>query len=275
MSEQSHHVPLVAFTSLAIAGAGAIAAGAFAALNGYEPQAAITATGCVLLAAGLGISLTHLGRRARFLLATRRIGQSRLSTEVVFGPLVLAAGAASLATTLGDLPAPFAHWAAGILALGFLGTLGAVYHLGGQLTWKGATTLTPVSAGLVVGMALVDGFGPLPDRAPLAIPLILCDAVVFMLRWRRVTSLALAGHDGVSPWFDRRHELLLGRLLLVDAIPFVLLSVAPSPLAFVAAAAGLVVDRFGFYVLAVQHTTEREIGAIEHVIERTTPPPHA
>lgn len=273
MSEESHHLPLVAFTSLAIAGAGAIAADAFAAVNGYVPQTAVTAGGCVLLAAGLLVSLTHLGRPARFPLAAARFGRSRLSTEVVFGPLTLVGGAASLAATLGAIPGWFAYPAAAILAGNFLGMVGVVYRLGGQLTWTGAAALTPVSGGLVVGMASVDALAEAPHRVPLAIVMILFDAVVFMLRWRRITSLALAGHDGVSHWFERRHELLLGRFLLLDAIPFVLLTVSPSLAAPAIAAAGLVLDRFAFYALGVQHTTEREIASVEDAIE-DAPSPH-
>lgn len=272
MSEESHHLPLVAFTSLAIAGAGAIAADAFATLNDYAPQAAVTAAGCILLAAGLLVSLTHLGKPARFPLAAARFGRSRLSTEVVFGPLVLAGGAASLGSTLGLLPGWYAYPAAAILAGSFLGMVGVVYRLGGQLTWTGAAALTPVSAGLVVGMVSVDALAPGPHRVPLAIVMILFDAVVFMLRWRKITSLALAGHDGVSHWFEHRHELLLGRFLLLDAIPFVILTVSPSLLAPVVAAAGLVLDRFAFYALGVQHTTEREITSVEDAIARAPSP---
>jgi DMSO reductase anchor subunit len=273
MSEESPHLPLVAFTSLAMAGAGAIAADAFAALNGYVPQPAVTAAGCVLLAAGLLVSLTHLGRPARFPLAAARFGRSRLSTEVVLGPLTLACGALSLAATFGSLPGPYVYPAASILAGSFLVMVGVVYRLGGQLTWTGAAVLTPVSGGLVVGMVGVEALAPGPHVVPLAIVLILFDAVVFMLRWRKVTSLALAGHDGVSHWFEHRHELLLGRFLLVDAIPFVLLTLSPSLVAPTVAAAGLVLDRFAFYALGVQHTTEREISSVEDAIARA-PSPH-
>lgn len=275
MNETSHHQPLVAFTSLAIAGAGAIAADAVVAIQGGPPRPVVPAIGLALLAAGLVISLVHLGKRGRFPLAVLRIGRSRLSTEVVLGPLVLAGGAASLATSAGSMPGQYGYWAATILALSFLAMVGLVYHLGGQLTWKGATALTPASAGMVVGMAMVDSFDRPPGALPYAILFVLVDAIVFMLRWRRVTALAVAGHTGEDSRFDRRHELLLGRLLLLDAIPFVLLTVSPSALVPLVAAAGLVVDRLGFYALGVQHTTEREVASIERVIERTAAPPEA
>jgi hypothetical protein len=61
----------------------------------------------------------------------------------------------------------------------------------------------------------------------------------------------------------RRSHLLAARFFLLDVIPYFLLAVSPMPLAVVSAAAGLIVDRFGFYVLAVQHTTEHEIAAVE------------
>ena len=66
-----------------------------------------------------------------------------------------------------------------------------------------------------------------------------------------------------NPWSVHRSPLLGARFFLLDVIPYVVLAVSPSPLAVVAAAAGLVVDRFSFYALAVQHTTEFEIADIE------------
>jgi hypothetical protein len=44
------------------------------------------------------------------------------------------------------------------------------------------------------------------------------------------------------------------------------------PLAVVSAAAGLIVDRFGFYALALQHTTEHEVAAVEMQIAALDPP---
>ncbi len=66
-----------------------------------------------------------------------------------------------------------------------------------------------------------------------------------------------------NPWSIHRSPLLGARFFLLDVIPYFLLAVSPTPLAVVSAAAGLVVDRFGFYVLAVQHTTEHEIADVE------------
>ena len=78
MSEHTGHWPLVAFTSLAIAGAGLVAASAcFELLYGLD-SGRVVATGAGLLAAGLLVSLGHLGRKRRAGLAVRRVGQSAL-----------------------------------------------------------------------------------------------------------------------------------------------------------------------------------------------------
>jgi mannose/fructose/N-acetylgalactosamine-specific phosphotransferase system component IIC len=57
--------------------------------------------------------------------------------------------------------------------------------------------------------------------------------------------------------------LLAARFFLLDVVPFFMLAGVASPLAIPVAAAGLALDRFGFYALALQHTTEREIEETE------------
>ncbi|MEW5983191.1 MAG: DmsC/YnfH family molybdoenzyme membrane anchor subunit [Acidobacteriota bacterium] len=272
MSAHSHHWPLVTFTSLAIAGAGTVAADSLLTVAGGPRETALSGLGAALMLAGLMTSLLHLGRPARLLQAVRRVGGSPLSNEVVLASLALAAAIASCMAGIGYLWVPFAVWLSGGSAALFLVSIGLVYGTGGQLTWRGASVLTPLSGGLACGVGVVEGLGQTAGVSAVSMLVLLADAAIFMLRWRRVTSLAVAGHEGEHPWFDRRHELLLTRFLLLDAIPFVLLSASPSLLVPLVAMAGLVADRVGFYTLGVQHTTERELAAVEQAIERTAPP---
>ena len=106
------------------------------------------------------------------------------------------------------------------------------------------------------------------------------DLAVVLLRWRDVSRLrgsntSRAGRSVPAPggWFA-------ARLLLLDLLPAVLLIAWPTPLAIAAAAAvmaiasaaaGLAIDRWSFYVLGLQHTTEREVGLVEAAIEGATP----
>jgi hypothetical protein len=65
---------------------------------------------------------------------------------------------------------------------------------------------------------------------------------------------------------SHRGQLLGARFVLLDVLPFVLLLAWPTPLAAAIAATGLLVDRVGFYALALQRTTEHELAEVEEIL---------
>jgi DMSO reductase anchor subunit len=259
------HRPLVWFTSLAIAGAGAVAAGTSGLYGAPASRLALIA-GLVLLAAGLAVSVGHLGRPERATRAARGLRRSPISLEGALGGATLALGATAW---FGVLPAASA-WitlSACVAACLFLASVGLVYRLGGQLTWTGFSATTPVTAGLAFGAVFVNSLPPEGAAVTATLVVLAIDAVVFSRRWRQVLQVAIehAGHLG--PGFDRRHELLVGRFFLLDVVPAIILLVHPTPVAAAVAGLGLVVDRLGFYALAFQHRTEAEIGRVEHLMD--------
>jgi hypothetical protein len=102
--------------------------------------------------------------------------------------------------------------------------------------------------------------------------LVAIDALLFSLRWRAVAGIAVSEAARANPWMVRCTQLLAARFFLLDVMPLILLAGLPTFLAAFVAAAGLFVDRFGFYALAVQHTTEYEVAAVEMQIAALDPP---
>jgi hypothetical protein len=260
------HRALVIFTSLAIAGAGAIATGSIGAAGVYAPAASrlVMFAGVLLLAAGLAASTWHLGRRDRALLAARGLSQSAISREGALGVLTVALAALALTNLPG---AEWARVASAISAVAFLGSVGMVYRVGGQLTWSGFSAATPVTAGLAFGMIFADSLPPWHAVSTLTIGAIALDTFVFSRRWRQVLQVAVDHQGSLGPGFERRHELLAGRFFLLNVLPCVLLFLWPTPLAAALAGAGIVVDRIGFYALGLQHLTETEIGRVERFMD--------
>jgi DMSO reductase anchor subunit len=277
MTTDESHIPLVVFTTLAVAGAGVLTVSALSFHAPVEVNKTMTVLGLVLLAAGLTTSLLHLGRRDRAFLSARGLFPIRsanlqttppslISVEGLAGTVALVLGTI---TVVGILPAwiqPHARVAAAISAAGFLLAVGGVYHLQGQLTWTGASAVTPLTGGIAFGAILAGSVSSQPAGS-LVVFAVAIDAFTYLLRWRHVTALGLEQPQGEGPWFERRHELLAARFLLLDALPLFTLFAWPTPLAAVIAAAGLCVDRFGFYALAIQHTTEVEIGRVERLLD--------
>lgn len=243
--------PLVVFTTLAILGAGLLMAPLIAVLVG--PAAAAGAglllPGAALLAAGLVVSLAHLGQPQRAPLALARAGRSRLSTEILLASAALAAGA---------LAAVFPYWSPvttllpAVLALGFLVTLGLVYNLPGQLAWRGSIAASPVVLGVGFGaLALGANDGSFASVAPVAAICLATDVVLFLVRRRRT------GGAAAVPAF---------RFLLVDVLPGCLILAGLPKGAAGALGLGILLDRLSFYLSAAQHTTEAEIARIEDLI---------
>ena len=262
-----HEWPLVAFTTLAILGAGLMAAPLIAWLVSGTTAAALDCIrlGAPLLGAGLAVSTVHLGRPFRAPLATLGLGRSRLSAEVA------AAGVAVLLAIVTAVLAP-ASRASGLAtsaaAVAFLVTLGLVYDLPGQQTWRGAAAWTPLSSGLavsVVGFAAISGaWGG--RMAAIAAAALLADTVLFAARWN-VILRPTAGPAPSHPGFHaRRTPLLAARFALLDITPAFCLFAGLPTAAAALLAAGILVDRVGFYGFAIPQTTEAESARVEDVI---------
>lgn len=270
MSHQDRgHGPLIAFTTLAIAGCGTLVTAA----SPFYPRAAADralwyGVGCVL--ASLALSSRHLGRRDRAHRAALGFTHSPISREGALGVLVAAAGlvaATGLDTRFAGPDAADVVRGA-IVAFGvlFLVSIGLVYRLRGQLTWTGFAALTPLTGGLAFGAILLNSAPPPTAVSTVTLAAIGLDAAVFSQRWRRVVQVAI-DHAGALPdAFERRHEWLAARFLLLNALPTFSLFVWPTPLAAAIALAGVFIDRMAFYNLGLQLRTEVEIARVERVI---------
>jgi DMSO reductase anchor subunit len=261
-------MPLVWFTSLAIGGAGLIAAAAWRLPADLASQATALAVGAVALCAGILVSMLHLGRKSRALLAARGAGRSALSHEVLLAGATLASALALLAMYWQAYPYVWAKFAAATTASLFLLSIGRVYRLGGQRTWRGPTVLVPLTTGLVCGEMFLQVIGNASIREiSVAFWIIPIDAMVFASRWWTLARTASAGTPRRVDT-NRLHNLSAARLLIFDVIPLVLLDMNAAGLAMIAVVMGLALDRWLFYALADQHTTEAEIASVEAIIER-------
>jgi DMSO reductase anchor subunit len=263
MTDHAAHRPLVAFTSLAIAGAGLVAASASFELIHDVRSPHTVAAGAILLAAGLVVSLGHLGQKRRAGLAVRGAGRSALSNEALLAGAALAMAVIAAAVGLSGSRAPGLSAAAGAVNAAFLVSVGLVYRLRGQRTWQGFSAVTPLTGGLAFGAIAVQTTAGTGGVFLSTLLFLAIDTLIFSRRWRSLAAMAFTEATLANPWTIHRSPLLAARFFLVDVIPFFLLVGSPTPLAVVPAAAGLIVDRFGFYALAIQHTTEQEIGEIE------------
>lgn len=280
MTRDEGHGPLVAFTALAIMGAGTLAAVALLpAPAALERRAATLGLG--FLVAGLLASLVHLGRKDRSALAARGLMPMRspgmsvarpswISIEGALGAATVAIGVFCVSPAVPDPARVNALNVAGLVALAFLLSVGQVYNIKGQLTWTGAAVWTPATSGLAFGTIALAAAVRDPVT-PLVVAIVAADTLAHFLRWRRVTAVSLERPDTDAPWFGRRHELLAARFLLLDAFPLVSLFVWPSPLAAFMAVAGIFVDRLAFYGLAMPDRTESEVARIERRLDDDTP----
>jgi len=266
MSRHTGHGPLVAFTSLAIAGAGLIVASAcFEVVHHHRFPSALVA-GVLLQATGLTVSLGHLGQKRRAWLAVRRTGRSALSNEVVSASLALASGVFAAGMGAWDRPDPTVTLIAGVVNAAFLVSIGLVYRVGGQRTWQGASVLTPLTGGCAFGAITIQAWSVTGGVLNMVLLLAVLDAAVFVQRWREVAAIRIPAASLTGSGMSHRDQLLGARLILLDVLPFFLLLAGPTPLAAVVAAAGLVVDRTGFYALALQRTTEHELAGVEEIL---------
>ncbi|MCX6543961.1 MAG: dimethyl sulfoxide reductase anchor subunit [Acidobacteria bacterium] len=264
----SNHAPLVWFTSLAIGGAGIIAAAAWHMRTDLPSQAVALAAGAVALGAALIVSTLHLGRKTRAPLVARGVGRSELSREVLLAGATLGASIALLVMHWQGHPVAWLKFAAAATAVLFLLSIGLVYRLGGQRTWHGATVLLPLTTGLVCGEVFLLAIGSAALRGiSVAMWAIAADAAVFVVRrWSLARSAFPLTEQGTDA--NRFLKLSDARPFLFNVLPSLFLIWHAAGFALLAVAMGLVLDRWAFYALADQHTTEAEIARVEDVIER-------
>jgi DMSO reductase anchor subunit len=262
-----HEWPLVVFTTLAIMGGGLLAAPllAWAVAGTPAPAAAVIPWGVLLLGAGLLVSLVHLGQPLRAPLASVGFGRSRLSAEIVLAAVALAAG---IVTAALPYQSPALDLVTAISAAAFLISLGFVYGLRGQRTWRGAVVWTPLSAGLGFGAVALAGVwgSALTAVGAVAAATLAADTTLCIVRR---AAIAYAGADAMPrhPAFFARRDLLLGiRLLLVDILPGLCLFGGLPKGAAGVLGLGILVDRLAFYGLASQHTTETEVARVESLL---------
>jgi DMSO reductase anchor subunit len=259
-----HEWPLVVFTTLAIMGAGLLATPlvAWLAAGSTAPAVGAVRWGALLLGAGLAVSTAHLGRPFRAPRASLGIGRSRLSSEIVVAGITLLLGIVT--ALLRDAP-PVLGFTTAAAALAFLVTLGLVYALPGQQTWRGAVVWMPLSAGLLFSTIAVGVTGAAigaPLGAATAV-LLACDTALLVLRYlslERPQERLAPRHPQI---FARRRPMLAARFLLVDILPAGCLLAGLPSIAASLLAVGLLVDRVAFYGFASQHSTEAEVGQVE------------
>jgi DMSO reductase anchor subunit len=281
-----HEAPLVIFTALAVAGAG-LGAGRIA-LGAMGEGAWATPPGealvvLLLLLLGTAASALHLGRPRRAPLALRGLGRSALSVEILaLGAAVTGALLAAFAPAQGAV-AGMAGILLPWLSMGVLLTLGTVYRLPGQVAWEGSAFLRPLALGTLFGMVAQGAAGSwdMGGVALWAFLLVwLADAFLLLLHVRRLEGERGTAQPSHPALFARRRSLLGLRLVLVNGVALVALSLvlvegALPPghglawtlqIMLVAVAVGVLLDRFLFYALAIRRTTEGEVGRVEDAL---------
>jgi DMSO reductase anchor subunit len=259
-----HEWPLVVFTTLAIMGAGLLATPSLAWLAAGTPAPAAGAIwwGALLLAAGLLVSIAHLGRPLRAPLAALGLGRSRLSVEVAMAGLALALG---IATAVLPYVSPWLDLATAAAAIAFLTTLGLVYNLPGQQTWRGAVAWMPLSSGLGFGAVALAGIwgGAVVAIGAVAAVALAADTALLIVRRLALMWPAAALAPKHPSIFARRQWLLAARFALVDILPGCCLLAGLPKGAAGLLGLGILIDRLAFYGFASQHTTESEVARVE------------
>ncbi len=267
-----HELPLVFFSALGVAGGGIGTANLLGVLL-VGGDLALARAEAILLSAllvlGALLSAGHLGQPMRGPLALRGVIRSALSNEILALGVALAGG---LVAAL--LPADHTlQSAAGLLAsfgsLAFLLTLGAVYNLPGQLAWRGPVAIYPLVLGTAWGLLLSAGLEGGPAREAtirLLWAALLVDGALVLIRnsgMERVRRVGAPSH----PRIFRVRGLLMGARLALSTIatPLSFLS-GHWGLAVFALFAALILDRYGFYGLAVRKTSESEVARVEGLL---------
>jgi len=262
-----HEWPLVVFTTLAITGAGLLATPliAWLAAGTTAPVAGAVRLGVLLLAAGLAVSTLHLGRPFRAPLAAAGFGRSRLSTEVVVASVALVMG---IVNALLQQASPVLGFTAAAAALALLVTLGLVYSLPGQQTWRGAVVWMPLTSGLAFSTVAFGAMwsGPLVATGMAAAGILAADAALLAARRMSLVRLTTPSAPRYPSFFARRDLVLVSRLALVDILPAGCLLAGLPTLAAGLLGLGILLDRVAFYGFASQHTTVAELQQVEQII---------
>jgi anaerobic dimethyl sulfoxide reductase subunit C (anchor subunit) len=268
MNRLRHDLPLVVFTWLAIAGGGTIAVSFLGEIAGRRGGASAVLIGSALVAAAVVASLGHLGRPLRAPLAASGLGRSPVSNEVLLAVLTVSSAALAASGWGGESTAVLARLAALLLAPALLASIGAVYRAGGQLAWTGASACSPLAAGLLVGAFATNALAPDGQGAALwaLTGLTAVDAAVVALRWRSF-SQSVRRVPAPEQMRISHAAWMAARVALLDIAPLASAALGAPVLAACLAAAGLLADRAGFYLTALQHTTEAEIGRVERLLE--------
>jgi DMSO reductase anchor subunit len=200
------------------------------------------------------------------LLALRRIDRSPLSVELLLAGITFAA---ALATFLRYRTVPFFAWRVTIVAaLILLLVMGFVYRLGGQLSWKRAAVVAPLIIGMLWGSVflLVVENAASATSLPLVYLLITIDVLVTTIRWRTIEHSGRYGQPRFAAAFEDRQKLIITRLIVTDLLTMTALLLIDPVVALITVTAGVFMDRYIFYALGVEHTTEAEISRVESFI---------
>ena len=238
---------------------------AWLAAGATAPAAGAVRWGVLLLGAGLAVSTAHLGRPFRAPLATLGLGRSRLSAEIVVAGIALMLG---IVTALLPHASPVLGFTTAAAALALLVTLGLVYALPGQQTWRGAVVWMPLSErpGLLARWRFGRDCGEVRPSRSAQRPRSCwpCDIAAA----RRCGDCRSCGPRRRSRRDTRRSShaaisILVSRLALVDILPACCLLAGLPTIAAGLLGLGILVDRIAFYGFASQHTTEAEVGRVE------------
>jgi DMSO reductase anchor subunit len=221
-----------------------------------------------LVGGGLLLSVRHLGRRSRMTLAVRRAGRNALSNEVIFAALTFAAALILAVSPPGRTWTALMWGFSSLAAIGLLISLVWVYWIPAQLSWKGVPALSPLPLALLFGItAHAAAAAPRSSATTRCIAvLIVIDSVFWIARCLRVEKGRRLGTAARNDFMAARGWLMIARFALLS----MLLPIALIFDAWFAAVAllglGILVDRFAFYCLAIQQTTESEIARVETII---------
>jgi len=272
-TDRAGDLPLVLFTSFAMLGAGSIGALPLVwIVDGgvWWPGDAVAMVAISLLGCGLLLSLTHLGRKGRLLLVIRGFPRSPLSLEVVLTSVTIAALSG---VVIFDSRAASLLWSIAVSGSWLLlVAIGLVYRLKGQVTWGGISIVAPLTTGLLWGLLLHAVFATIPvEEFHLIVYLFIAiDSVVMMIRWNMIERRGSTGEARNQNAFRRRGTLLILRLTFVDLAGVIAYMLAGPVAALVTVTFGVFIDRYSFYALGVQLTTEAEVARIESMIREGT-----
>ena len=266
-------LPLVLFTSLAMMGAGSIGVLPLVWIidGGIRwPDDAVAVAAISLLGCGLLLSLSHLGRKGRLLLVIRGLPRSQLSLEAVLAGVTIAALSGIL---IFESHAISLFWPVAVTGSWLLlVAIGLVYRLKGQVTWGGTAVPAPIITGLLWGLLLhgMVATGPSEMFPPIVFFFMGIDTAITLIRWNMIGRKGSTGEPRNRIAFSRRGILLILRLTFVDLAGVIAYMLAGSTAALITVTIGVFIDRYSFYALGSQLTTEAEVARIESIIREGT-----